>query len=186
MKGKTIAAVFAAFLVIALALPASAGTTRSNVYRFADGSQVAGAYSVVDTTEAGARMRVQTSDLPAGHAVTVWWVIFNDPQHCSHPEGGLRCGLGDLPPYGGDDSAVTSVVYAAGHVIGDSGRSTFAGRLATGDSEGALWGPGLINPTTADIHLVVRDHGPKQDPEIHAFGSCNPTCTNVQFSPHEQ
>jgi len=188
MGSKTIGtSLFAAVLALALATPATAGTTRSNVYRFADGSQVAGAWSVLTTTDAGARMTLQTSELPAGHSVSVWWIIFNAPQNCTHPEGGLRCGPGDLPPFGGDDSAVTSIAYAAGHVIGGSGQATFAGRLATGDTKGAVFGPGLVNPTTADIHLLVRDQGEK-DPgsESRSFSACNPTCTILQASPHEQ
>jgi hypothetical protein len=190
MKRRTIISTLLAALVLAVwATSASADVgVRANVYRFSDGSQVAGAWSSLATSAAGAKMTFQTSELPAGHSVTIWWVIFNQPQNCTHPEAGLRCGPGDLPPFGGDDSAVTSVLYAAGHVIGGSGIASFAGRLATGDTSGALWGPGLINPTTADIHLVVHDHGQKEDPsqEIHNFGPCNPTCTDIQFSPHEQ
>ena len=141
MGSKTIGTtLFAAVMVIALAIPASAGTTRSNVYRFSDGSPVSGASSVVATSDAGARLNLHTEGLPAGHSVTVWWVIFNEPQNCTHPEAGLRCGPGDLPPFGGDDSAVTSIVYAAGHGIGGSGQATFAGRLAEGDTDGALFG----------------------------------------------
>lgn len=95
---------------------------------------------------------------------------------------------GRPPAVRGNDSAVTSVLYAAGHVVGGSGRATFSGRLATGDTDGALWGPGLVNPTTAEIHLVVRDHGPKGDTneQIRSFGACNPTCTDIQISPHAQ
>lgn len=180
-----------ALSALATATPAAAqaGAT-ANVYRFADGSQVAGAWSSLTTTDAGAEMTLHTSDLPAGHTVTVWWVVFNQPQNCSHPEAGLRCGPGDLPIFGGDDSAVTSIVYAAGHEVGASGRATFAGHLGTGDTTGALFGPGLTNPTGADIHLVVRDHGalpPDQRADgIHHFGPCEPACTNLQFSPHEQ
>jgi len=190
MKGKTIGtSLFTVFVALALAMPASAATTRANVYRFADGSQVAGASSIVATSETGARMTLQTSDLTAGDAYTVWWIIFNEPENCSHGEPGseARCGPGDLPPYGGDDSAVTSIVYAAGHIVGGSGVATFSGHLSAGDTDGALFGPGLINPTTAEIHLVVRDHGPAQDPnqQIHTFGACNP-CTNLQVSPHPQ
>ena len=135
-------------------------------------------------------MVLQTADLPAGDTVTVWWIIFNDPQNCTHPESGLRCGPGDLPAFGGDDSALTSVVYAAGHVIGGAGRATFAGELAYGDTSGALWGPGLVNPTSADIHLLVRDHGllrPQQIGDgIHDYGTCDPACVDVQYSPHQR
>jgi len=192
ITGKPLGGAFlAALFALVLAMPASADTgVRSNVYRFSDGSQVIGAFSILSTSDAGAEMTLSTSGLTAGHTVNVWWVIFNEPQNCTHPEGPLRCGPGDLPPFGGNDSAVTSFVYAAGHQIGDSGQATFSARLATGDTSGALWGPGLINPTGADIHLVVRDHGiltPQQRAEgIHNFGPCNPTCVNLQFSPHEQ
>jgi hypothetical protein len=36
--------------------------------------------------------------------------------------------------------------------------------------------------------LVVRDHGPadpgRVDEQIHTFGVCNPTCTDLQMSMH--
>lgn len=174
----------------ALAQPASATQpAQAGVYRFADGSRVSGAVSTLNTGAAGASFTLRTSGLPAGHTVTVWYVIFNRPQNCTHGELGLRCGPGDLPIFGGDDSAVTSVVYAAGHVIGGAGDGGYAGFLAIGDTSGALFGPGLVDPTTADIHLVVHDHGvldPQQLADgIHHFGPCNP-CTDLQFSPHEQ
>lgn len=182
--------------VVSLAVIGSAGSAaadpggRADVYRFADGSQVAGAWSSLSTGPAGAKMTLQTSELPAGHTVTVWWVIFNEPGNCSHPEGALRCGPGDLPIFGGDDSAQTSVLYAAGHEIGAAGRASFSGRLAAGATTDALWGPGLVNQTGADIHLVVHDHGdlpPDQQAEgIHNFGPCDPACTDIQFSAHEQ
>jgi hypothetical protein len=179
------------FLVVFMASAAVAdpGATAS-VYRFADGSPVAGAWSTLSTSDTDARMTLQTSGLPVGHTVTVWWVIFNEPQNCTHPDAGLRCGPGDLPPFGGDDSAVTSLIYASGHEIGGAGRATFSARLALGDNSDALWGPGLIDPTGADVHLLVRDQGtltPQQRSQgIHDFGLCSPTCTNLQFSPQEQ
>jgi len=178
----------AAALLVILAVAASAASRTAGVFRFADGSQVPGAQATLATLDSGARMTLRTSELPAGHSVTVWWVVFNEPENCIDVHAGFRCGPGDLPPFGGDDSAVTSILYAAGHVVGGSGKATFSGHLSTGDTEGALFGPGLINPTTAEIHLVVRDHGPKEDPsqEIHSFGACNPTCTDIQFSPLPQ
>ena len=35
------------------------------------------------------------SGLTRGHEVTVWFVIFNEPQTCTHGEGPYRCGPGD-------------------------------------------------------------------------------------------
>ncbi len=145
-------------LLLVLAGPAAADpTTAAPVYRFSDGSTVPRARSALD------------------HTVTVWLVIFNHPENCTHGEAGLRCGPGDLPPFGGSDAAVTSVVFGAGRHVGSSGKATFAGRLAAGDDGHALFGPGLVNPTGADVHLVVNDGA--------TFG-CPATC--LQFSPHEQ
>ena len=185
----TMTASMASLLVASATSAHASKPAESGVYRLADGSQVAGAGSTIVTGSAAASFTLRTSDLPAGHTVTVWWVVFNDPANCTHGEAGLRCGPGDLPPYGGNNSAVTSIVYAAGHVVGGSGTAAFAGHLSTADVAGALFGPGLINPLGADIHLVAHDHGilvPQQRAEgIHNFGPCNP-CADVQFSPHEQ
>jgi len=185
-----VAAVLGAALAFAIAVPALARSGYvGTVNRFMDGSEIAGAWSTLSTSEQGARMTLQTSELDSGNSVTAWWVIFNEPSNCKDQHGAFACGPGDLPVFGGDDSAVTSVVYAAGHQIGGSGRATFSGYLATGDTAGALFGPGLVNPTGAEIHLVVRDHGeltPQQRAEgIHNFGPCNP-CADIQFSAHVQ
>jgi hypothetical protein len=162
----------------------------SDVRRFSGGSAVPGAWSALVTDGSGASLTLHTTELVPGDAVTVWWVVFNAPRNCTHPEGPYRCGPGDLPPFGGDGSAQPSLLYATGHVIGGSGKADFGAHLAVGDTSGALFGPGLTNPLGADIHLVLHDHGPA-DPaivndEIHSFGVCNPICTDVQFSVHEQ
>ncbi len=163
-------------LLLVLAGPAAADpATAAPVYRFADGSTVPRARSALATNDDGARWRLTTSSLPSDHTVTVWLVIFNHPENCTHGEAVLRCGPGDLPPFGGSDAAVTSVVFGAGRHVGSSGRATFAGRLPAGDDDQALFGPGLVNPTGADIHLLVNDGA--------TFG-CPATC--LQFSPHEQ
>lgn len=195
-RARSAAAISAACMTVLVVLVSAAPAmaepgTRSPVYRFVDGSQVAGAWSSLATSNAGGKVTLQTTDLATGHTVTIWWVIFNEPQNCIHsPAPGLACGPGDLPPFGGDPSVVSSVVYAAGHVVGGSGNATFSGRLATGDASDALWGPGLTKPTTAEIHFVVHDHGmltPNQRAEgIHNFGPCDQTCTDLQFSPHPQ
>ena len=88
---------------------AHAGSGTSDVRRFSDGSAVAGAWSKLVTGSEGASMTLQTTGLDPGDVVTVWWVVFNAPQNCTHGEGPYRCGPGDLPPFGGDGSAAPSV-----------------------------------------------------------------------------
>ena len=123
--------------------------------------------STLTRTGSGASFSLSTSGLQAGHAVTIWWMVFN-------PNGSL------------------SVQYAAGHVIDDSGVAEFGGALQEGDLDGVInKGPGLLDAQGANVVLVVRDHGPASpDPDIayqqtHTFDVCNPTCTDVQTSVHQ-
>jgi len=179
---------------VALAASSSAATHNdSNVYLFSDLSTVSGASSQLVRRDNSVSMTIHTSNLLAGHVVTVWWVIFNKPENCKHGELNFKCGAGDLPPFGGDDSAQTSVLYAAGHVVGGSGDASYGAYLIVGNTAGALFGPGLTYARGAHIHLVVHDHG-VIDPSsiadaIHRFGPCTlppgTACKDLQFAVHE-
>ena len=120
--------------------------------------------STLTRTDGGIAFSLQTSGLQAGHAVTVWWMVFN-------PDGPL------------------SVQYAAGHVVDEGGAAEFGGYLQEGDTDGVInGGPGLLDATGANVVLVVRDHGPAKpdivEQQIHTFNVCNPTCTDLQISMH--
>ncbi len=160
--------------------------TTSAVHLFSDGSAVAGAWSTLVRNQAGVSMTIHTTGLTARDAVTVWWVVFNNPSACASGVPGIaRCGEGDLFA-----AAVNaSVLYATGHVIGGHGIGDYGAHLALGDASGALFGPGLVDPLGADIHLVVRTHGPASpgvvDDQIHSFDVCNLICTDLQFAVHE-
>jgi hypothetical protein len=184
---KVIVAVVSAVTVLMLgAMPASASSDSADVRSFATGQVVPGSSSTLMRSSRGVQMTLHTSGLTSGDAVTVWFVIFNDPAACTHGDAGLRCGAGDLLPFGGDPAVGSSIVSAAGHVIGGSGNAGFAGAMAVGDTSRALFGPGLTDPVSADIHLLVVDHGPMAGAaQIRSFGACNPRCENVQFSAHE-
>jgi hypothetical protein len=125
--------------------------------------------STLVRSDSGISFSLQTTGLPAGHAVTVWWMVVNP------------------------DAAAPSVLYAAGHVIDDSGAAGFGGSLQEGDTDGVVELPGLsleglLDATGATVVLVVRDHGPARadivQQQIHTFNVCNPTCTDLQMSIH--
>jgi hypothetical protein len=125
--------------------------------------------STLVRTDRGLSFSLQTTGLAAGHAVTVWWMVVNP------------------------DAAAPSVLYAAGHVIDDSGAAGFGGSLQEGDTDGVveldgLSLAGLLDATGATVVLVVRDHGPARadivQQQIHTFNVCNPTCTDLQMSIH--
>lgn len=102
----------------------------------------------------GVSFRIQTDNLRPGHAYTLWFVAINNPSACT------------ASPCSGPDivlNAATNsqVIYGAGHVVGDSGRGTFAGSFRAGELPGGWFaGRGLEDPLAAHIHLVLNDHGP--------------------------
>ena len=79
----------------------------------------------------------------------------------------------------------------SGHVLGQDGTATFAGYLSVGDSDGYAMGTDttLEDALQATVYLVVRDHGPANprtvNAQIHTFGVCNTSCTDLQMSVHQ-
>lgn len=102
--------------------------------------------------------------------ITLWIVIFNNPAACATP---YSCGDPDF----GNPDVMPDVVYGGGRVVGASGRATIGFHYRAGnntDSISDLFGLptdeygegfGLRYPRTAEVHYVVRFHGPK-DPAI--------------------
>jgi hypothetical protein len=194
--------------VAAALLVASAATTtgapadqqHSSLRWFADGAEVSGASAELRRTDSGVGFTLRTRGLTGGDAVTIWWVIFNYPDECEHPlpEFGVPCSVPDL--FNPDVAA--TVMFAAGNVVGASGRTSFAAHLAQGHAStphpAFADAPGLLNPRGADVHLVVRTHGqllPQLAKEmIRTFeGGCTPEtsdgfgsgpneCADLQFA----
>jgi hypothetical protein len=150
---------------IPLTQAGAATQTTSDITLISDPSVVVGT-STLTRTDSGISFSLQTSGLEPGHAVTVWWMVVN-------PDSGVA-GL-----------------YAAGHVIDDSGTAEFGGYLQVGDSDGALdmgTDTSLEDALGATVYLVVRDHGPANPrtvtAQIQTFGTCNTSCTDLQMSVH--
>jgi len=147
--------------VVVVSRAGAATKTTSPVTTFA--GAVVGT-STLTRTSSGISFSLSTTGLEAGHAVTIWWMVFN-------PDGSV------------------SVQYAAGHVIDQGGAAQFGGYLQVGDPDGVInGGPGLLDALAANVVLVVRDHGPADPPrvdeQIQTFDVCNPTCTDLQISMH--
>lgn len=151
----------------------SADRQTSDVVTF-DGQDVVGSARLV-RTDTGVGFNLRTSGLTKGDAVSIWWVIFNNPEFCEHGEGDAACGELDLfenpedapfdenPPVPNED-VDPAVMAGGGHVVGASGNAGFAGHLnegqITNEHPAFTDGPGLTDPRGAEIHLVVRTHGP--------------------------
>lgn len=124
-----------------------------------------------------------------GLAVTLWIVIFNNPGACAAPN---MCG--DDADFGNPD-VMPDVVYGGGNVVGASERTTIGFHYKAGENEGSIadifFLPldgagesfGLSNPRGAEVHYVLRLHGPA-DPatmpeQIKSYGG---GC--VDFAPY--
>ena len=139
-----------------------------------------------------------------GFAYTLWYVVFNEPENCETPDGqgGTMCSETDVNPFG---PANVDVLYGGGNVTGNGGTLHIAGHRKRGDNSGSVFDAlgfpsvGLIYPETAEIHLVVRSHGPKVPENMpeqiqNFFGGCvefldppeiadeEGECSDIQFS----
>lgn len=107
-------------------------------------------------------INLRTAELVKGHAVSVWWVIFNNPDACDGD-----CAVEDLFV----DDVMAAVQSGGGHSVGGSGKAGLAGHLSEGEvtNEHPAFqgGPGLLDARGAEIHLVVRSHGPVQPGNNH-------------------
>jgi hypothetical protein len=105
-------------------------------------------------TENGISYSLSTEGLQAGHAYTLWVVVINNPAACT----ASPCSPQDILLNPATNSQLT---YGGGHVVGDDGRAGFGGHLSTGPlPAGWLSNRGLDDPLSADVHLVLNDHGP--------------------------
>lgn len=117
------------------------------------------------------------------HAVTLWWVIFNEPQNCeTSPGSTIQCGGLDIfgsaylesVANGAPDPdliqsnarAGLAVVHATGGITTRHGRIRLVASIFEGTTTREL--PAEVDPmglnrtltnADAEIHLVMRDHG---------------------------
>ncbi len=117
------------------------------------GSVDPGASATLVRRSTGVAFSIRTQRLRSNHAYTVWFVVINNPSACA----ATPCSGPDIVLNAATDLQVT---YGAGHVSGGSGRAGFAGAFKAGPIAGWLPDGGLWDPMTAEIQLVLNDHGP--------------------------
>lgn len=163
-----IALLVAVFAVAGLAGASENASTHgsSNVYWWW-GDQ-AGSATIVrnDSGVSGTLSTSMSNNVADAHGLTatVWIVVFNDPGACATSP----CTEVDLF----NAAVMPDVLYGAGNVVGGSESANFGFHRQAGDNSGSiadLFGMptdngepfGLIDPRGAEIHYVVRTHGPK-------------------------
>lgn len=150
------------------------------------GKGLSGTVRLTRSTE-GLWADVDVDGLTPGYAYSVWWAIFNNPQGCD-----AGCDSFDLRNI---TEAQGSLVNGGGFV-GNGSTIVHGSHLARHDPEGksveAGDPRGIRNPYGAEVHLIIRNHGPAEvDPanlalQVGTFGRfCNLVpggCQNVGAS----
>ncbi|MGH8242196.1 MAG: hypothetical protein ACRETY_02470 [Steroidobacteraceae bacterium] len=171
--------------------------TISNMNTFPNGPAVVGA-SVLTRYNTFVEATVSAAGLAASGAYSWWWVVFNYPEFCV---GG--CGLDDLPVgatpiSNGDPRVRASLLWGGGFVANGTGAAEVRALLERNKAPGEVrFGPGLKRPRGAELHIVLRSHGPAVAGEVadqigRFDGGCTPEeiamamCpnANVQFAAH--
>ncbi len=140
---------------------AAKGASKQTVDIFDVVNGVLAGTSTLHRNSNGITVNYKAINLIPGHAYTLWWVIWNNPENCMVPGA---CSDGDF----GDPDVQVELMYATGHVVGGSGKGNFSAHLNENDASGTinpLFGlpsyGGLLDAEKAEVHMVVRSHGPK-------------------------
>jgi hypothetical protein len=133
----------------------------SKLWTIADNEVVPGARSRLFRSDKKICMNISTKALPEG-AYTIWWIIFNNPQHCEFPApvGGARCGPQDQLL---NTPVNYSAVWAISGIVGPDGNGYFNAcleekTLPAPPQDKDVDGNGLMDTQGAEIHLAVRYH----------------------------
>jgi len=122
---------------------------------------IPGASSTLHRNAHGITASMTTHGLQAESAYTFWWVVFNNPEYCA----GVPCSPDDL----GNADVAGGVFGGSGQVTDAFGRAHFQAHVFKGDEPGLerpFFNPegglnaGLMDPFKAEVHMVVRSHGP--------------------------
>ena len=170
--------ILAGFVCLCMAISTTAWADRKqkqsyqivNIVDFDSGAFVGGAASLT-RSKRSVWATVHTSGLHMNAAYSIWWVVWNDPKKCAD-----GCGEDDIGIKG------NSVFNAGGFVTGYDGTANVSihaetGSIAQGVEELLPGGIKKNNGFGAEIHLVIRSHGPilpdMVDVQISTFeGAC--------------
>lgn len=115
---------------------------------------IPGAVGILERDDDEIKWKLRAERLRPGHAYTVWVVVINDKTGCAaHP-----CTGPEIVQF--NTLTQSQVFFGAGKVAPHDGDATFRGRIPEGPISGWFANRGLNDSMTAQIHLVLNDHGP--------------------------
>ncbi len=118
---------------------------------------VEGAKAILVSTEDGIAGSFTTKNLQPGHVYTMWVAIMNKPEACEM-KGVDHCTGKDVIER--SEMVNSDVTYGDGVVAAADGTATFRTFIPAGTLGYSWLGNGLMNPTGAEIHFALHDHGP--------------------------
>ena len=198
MKGSVIGRCLLGAIPLILGVTANAASMSTNpVLSFSDDDMHGTSVMVRNPGGVTASLSAH-SGVPSGDAVTMWFIVFNNPDNCTSSNleepGVFFCGENDV--FNTPDPAEVAILYGVGHVVGNGGQVHLSASLQEGDNSGAETFGGFYTSDTlqdaeaAEIHLIVRGHGPAN----HGRGvrnqirtgqfECEDVCADLLFSEH--
>jgi len=118
---------------------------------------VGGAKAMLVSTEDGIAGVFTTKDLVPGHVYTMWVAIMNKPEACELKDTD-HCTVKDVLLR--SEAVDSDVTYGDGVIAAADGTAIFRTFIPTGALGYSWLGNGLSNPTGAEIHFALHDHGP--------------------------
>ena len=114
---------------------------------------VEGSVAKLRADDRGITAQVRTQGLVPGNVHTFWVVVVNRPDLCATSP----CEAPDV--IGRADVVETNVVYGGGRVV-RSHTTPFLAHVPVGEIEGGWYDNAFTNPRSAEIHVIINDHGP--------------------------
>lgn len=105
--------------------------------------------------DSGVFVNFDTNSLTPGNVNTLWFVVINDPAQCETP---YACTTKDVLKR--DTIVKSDVTYGGGVIVNAAGEASFSWHQTEGDFANGWFADGLIEADSAEIHLVINDHGP--------------------------
>ena len=132
----------------------------ADIFNFVTGETIG--VSTLNRNGNGITINFKTTGLMPGHAYTLWWVVWNKPENCATPGACVESDFANAL------NVEVQLLYATGSVAGNNGKGNFSAHLKENDDSGSvheIFGlpnfGGLQDAHAAEIHAVLRSHGPK-------------------------
>jgi len=138
-------------------IAAMAYHSQATVFSLPAFQPVSRSHSTLIRTSRGATATMNLAEIRPANVFTLWWIVFNNPQACS----ARPCLPQDL---GNPDTGPSFFGAGSGRVSDEFGHVRLEAGIVAGaglpeDVDDVFFGEGLTAPLTAEVQLVVRDHG---------------------------